>query len=310
MNIEKGSEQRDREFPVIENGDIGSLEEASRWEAEQGKEWIDYPAYKVTGEAGEVTYVGVNHLSERESPDARAMFENIERRFQDATPDVVFVEGLNGLRYDREGEIEFLRSHSFDDVIKERGENGFTAKLALENNAEVVLAEPNDSELIEHLSTRFTRDEIFGYYFYLMLPQYQRMRSEGTITESFEEYINPTLEKVKEVTNWEGFDYSVEHASDIGRDILGKELDIEDEAFYENKTWPLILDSPEEETVLNKVSREWNAFRDVSVVNQMGEALKDHDRLFIVYGGTHSLVQKPAIEKLLGAKAVELDRSE
>jgi len=266
-------------------------------------------------EGKSIRYFGSRHNNDPHDPkiseggtrpeDEPNMFDEIRDQFQEFlqthSPEKgkVFIEGMRGLQENEEKEIDRIRSMSYEEVIREYGESGFTAKLAIESGVDVESSEPDPSELIEYLRNQgFSKEEIFAFDFHMMIPQYHRRGGELT-PGAFQNFIEPYIEGFQNDTNWEDFDYSMEHASRIGEKIWGSPLNLEDKKFYESRTDPVLSEEHrDEQGRINEVAQQFNTFRDVHMVNRMPEVLQDKDAIFVVAGDSHAVKQKKAIEKI------------
>jgi len=150
--------------------------------------------------------------------------------------------------------------------------------------------EPTNKALYNYLLARgFSREQIFVWDFLRTLTQHNQHK-----------YVELFLEKFKEVTNWEDFDYSLKHAMELCEQILGRPVDIENEPNVTDFTDPIPWEDKRNiQTVLNRISESSSVFRDRKIVSDIVEALKTHKRIFIVYGASHAVMQEPALRKLL-----------
>jgi len=292
--------------PVITAEDTMSLEEYKEWGGKELEEKakIEYPFYKIEGKGKTVFYFGADHSNNPADP----MFEKIRSEFEEAKPDIVFVEGLMELQRNREEASRYLKNANYKEVIKEMGESGFAAKLAVENGTEVICPEPEWSSEITHLLDQsFSKGEIFVFYFYRQF-NYWKMnlaseRKGQDARKTFCEYIKRYLQGFQQAAGWDDFDYSPERAEQLGEEIWGGKFNFDDKDFYEDKISPdpqTKTDQKAERARINDVAAESDLFRDVYIVNKLGEMLRNHNRAFIVYGGSHAVMQRPAIKKLLG----------
>ena len=106
-----------------------------------------------------IVYFGAEHSRDPEN----SMFGEIEQKFRDANPQIVFVEGMTNLEDRKQEDIEKLKEKSREEVIKELGEPGFALKLAVEAGIEIESPEPKFDEEINYLVEHgFNRDKIFA----------------------------------------------------------------------------------------------------------------------------------------------------
>jgi hypothetical protein len=48
---------------------------------------------------------------------------------------------------------------------------------------------------------------------------------------------------------------------------------------------------------LNRIGSASSLFRDRKIVSDILEAFKTHDRIFVIYGASHAVMQEPALKK-------------
>src|SRR5690606_31461614 len=83
-------------------------------------------------------YFGSPHVRDPKS----LIFSEIENSFNDANPDIVFVEGIN--TDDKSKFDERVKNADRDEIIDKMGESGFTLKLAIEKDVPWHCPEPTD----------------------------------------------------------------------------------------------------------------------------------------------------------------------
>ena len=249
--------------------------------------------YEVSGDGAELLYFGARHSRSPED----GMFDDIEERFERFDADIVLVEGMGNLKERKEERAQRLRDHSREEVIDDMGESGFALKLAAEKDIDFISPEPEFSDEIKALEEQgFSKDEIFAYYFYRILPQWHRQQDKPDIKE----YLEPHIKGMAKDAGWEDYDFSFEHAVKIGEKIWGESLQLEDKDYYHDRIDPIPWeDAKESQGVVNLVSRASSRFRDQYMVGKIAEVLKTHKRPFIVFGGSHAVMQEPAIRKLM-----------
>lgn len=239
----------------------------------------------------ELYYFGTPHVRDPQDP----LFAEIEAAFNKENPDMVFVEGMSNLPKDKSRFDEILKAASREETIDKSGEPGFTRKLAAERGIEWHSPEPSDKDLYENLLAKgFSKDEIFAWDVFHILPQYNRQMSR----QGFKQYVERFIERFKQTTNWENFDYSYERAIKLGEQILGRPLDVENEPdatdFIDPIPWE---EKKEKQTILNRIGSASSLFRNRKIVSDILEAFKNHNRVFVVYGASHAAMQEPALKK-------------
>lgn len=243
----------------------------------------------------ELFYFGSPHIRDPKN----IVFSEIKTAFDKADPDLIVVEGMN-TGIDKNIINEKAGKASAEEAIDSAGEAGYVLKLGLEKGIEWLSPEPRDKDLYSHLLDQgFSKDEIFTRAVLLVLPQYNRQINK----QEFKEYSKSFIEQFTTETNWEGFDYSYERAIQLAELILGKPINFSDEEqasdYIDPTPWPA---KKEKQTVLNRIGEASSTFRDENIVKDIAEALKQYNRLFIVYGASHAVMQEPALKELFKVK--------
>ena len=240
-------------------------------------------------------YFGSPHTSDPSNP----LFAEIEAAFNKANPDIVFVEGMN-VRGDKTKFNEGVKSATREEAIDRMGESGLTLKLVVEKGIDWESPEPTDEDLYNNLLAKgFSKDQIFAWDVFLILPQYNRQMNK----QGFKQYVQPFLERFKQATNWEGFDYSYERVIQLGEQIFGEAIDVENDPNALDRIDPIPWDEKKEkQTILNRIGEASSLFRDRKIVSDIAEATKTHKRVFVVYGASHAAMQEPALRKLFALK--------
>lgn len=236
-------------------------------------------------------YFGSPHRRDPHDP----IFLEIEEAFKDFKPDVVLVEGRQSLKGPSSALNSKLRQLSRDEAIERHGERGPAMQLALEAGIPWLSPEPSDDKLYPYLEAQgFSRDEIFAWDVIHILPQYRRqMRKNG-----FREYVQPFIDTLQTSTRWHNFDYSYDRAIKLVEQIIGRPVDVENEPDPVALVHPVPRPDRPAQTVLNRVNRAFSTFRDREIIKFIAGVLKDYDRVFIVYGASHAVMQEPALRKL------------
>ncbi len=238
----------------------------------------------------ELYYFGTPHS--RDANDS--IFKEIEDAFNKINPDIVFVEGIN-VRGDKTKYGEIVKAATTDEVVDRLGESGFTLKLGVEKGIDWESPEPTDKDLYDDLLTKgFSRDEVFAWDVFNILPQYNRQMKR----ERFEKYVSRFIDRFREATNWEGFDYTYERAIELGEQIFGESVDVENDQRALDRIDPIPWkEKKDKQTVLNRISEASSVFRDRKIVRDILGAFKKHKKVFVVYGASHAVMQEPAFKK-------------
>lgn len=233
-----------------------------------------------------IFYFGSSHTNDPSDPQ----FVALQDSFTQAKPDLVLVEGLGGINEQKEGVREIVKSTSRDELIKTYGEAGEALRLAEEAGCDFESPEPSFKSEMAHLAELgYSHKDIFRFYLHRQIYQYQREHEQRSHDELVP-YLQPLFEEFVESSGCDRYEietYRGELLSDV-------RLDSNE---YDRETNPMA--SSESRTTINEISFASNHFRDEYFIEQIGEKLKQQNRIFVVYGFGHAITEEPAIRSLL-----------
>lgn len=240
-----------------------------------------------------IYYFGSKHT--HDSSDL--MFEDMQSAFESKNPEVVLVEGLRIGEDKKEAANVYIKEASAEDLIAHFGEAGMAIKLAVENNIEWSSPEPDDRGMYDNLLDQgFAKEEIFVWYVLRLLPQYNRLSEKS----GFESYAQKFIDNFQTETEWQDFDYAYERVMELAQSIVGREIDPENEAEAADLVDPIPWSKKlESQTVLNRVAQESLVLRDREIVSGIADSLQQHNKVFVVYGASHAVMQERAVRKLM-----------
>ncbi|HEY4506582.1 MAG TPA: hypothetical protein VJH71_00210 [Candidatus Paceibacterota bacterium] len=250
--------------------------------------------FDVTNGNKKLVYFGAAHSNR---PDDK-MFDQIREKFEKFEPELVFVEGCGSLVKDKKAASEWVRDFGDDDtIIRKEGENIFMIKLAVEAGVDFDSPEPDYEREINHLLEKgFGKEEIFAYYMYRHIEQWHRIPEAPPIAK----YLGHTKDEFEEVTDWQDFDYSLEHLNEIGKRIWGESGKFSN--YNNSRTDPTPWQPARGVwTEVNRIAQESSYFRDRYIVARIEEALNKVDKLFVVFGASHAYMQEPVIRKMFSS---------
>ncbi len=249
--------------------------------------------FQVESGAKRISYFGTSHTNDPSDPQ----FVALEDSFYQEKPDIVLVEGLVGINEQKENVREILRTTSREELIKTYGEAGEALQLAEKAGCEFESPEPLYANEIVHLAELgYSRKDIFRFYLHRQIYQYQREHEQRSLDE-LTQYLQSSFEEFVDSSGYDRYeieDYRGELLSDVHLDS--------DE--YDRETDPKI--SNEERTVINEISFASSQFRDAYIVERIGQNLKQHDKIFVVYGFGHAITQERALQFLVDPTAPSL----
>ncbi len=235
----------------------------------------------------QITYFGTAHINNPEDP----LFDDIQSAFQEATPDMVYVEGWASINTRKDLVREVLQDTALE-TSKKEGENFFVVKLAVDAGIDFESPEPSLSDEIVHLLNKgFSKKDIFYFYTYRDIMQYQRENKNKT-AEDCEKYLQGCFADFRRDSKWDAAE-----CAGFETEIL-VELEVENTDKYYDQVDPIPWEE-KSQTVLNRISQESSEFRDAYIVERIAEGTKHHNKIFVVYGSAHAVKQEPALRALL-----------
>ncbi len=180
-------------------------------------------------------------------------------------------------------------------ILYAGGEGGFITFLASLNNI-IVCCPESDDFLIKELSKFFTAEviayKIFAQNMLSLIRKFKGFNKEIN-HENLMDAISDLLSKLKNHYNKFNFPFSLEEIKGIHASLFNREIDFTDESFFYHITNPV-----ENHSIINRACRQASILRDINIVKFIEKYIKEGKNLFIVYGGTHAIMQEPAIYNL------------
>lgn len=242
---------------------------------------------KITANGKHLTYFGSTHTNNPDHP----VFKEIEDAFREASPDFVYVEGMEHINGDPSRARERVARMSLTEA-KMRGESTFALKLAVDAGIPFESPEPRHRTEIEHLvRSGFSRIDVFNFYMYRVIAQYQRQH-EVRSPEDCTKYLMPFLKWFETESQWPAEELEV-----FERALLGS-LDTNDESYttlVDPMPW---MERPRH--VTNEIAASSSQFRNEFALERIAAGLKEHNRLFAVYGSGHAVELEPALRAVVG----------
>ncbi len=176
------------------------------------------------------------------------------------------------------------------EAITEDGERGLITFLAAQHNIETFCPEPDISIERKELLKRFSKEEIEYYYFARAVDRWNRFHTDV----DFETFINPYLERDKRVSDWDDFEFSLDHMQLVHQQLFGNKFNPRDTKFFSSIVNPTLS-----KTVVNKVAQASTEVRDKHIVREVEQLWREGYSIFIVYGKGHVPAHKLILEHAL-----------
>lgn len=243
-------------------------------------------------------YCGINHTFDPVDP----VFIELNNRLYDYKPDLVMLEGstkINSNHPKRKKYFESIARASVIDLIKEKGEFGYTLKYALENNIEVFCPEPEFKDQINHLLQLYGPEQVFVSKILEMAVQFYTMNDGADIETYLTEEIQWQESEFSLDVNWNKFVFTWENFLQLFKSQFKKSFlecspdfisEINDPIPWSTKIYAW--------TINNQISQDECNFRDNFILNQIEQMSKNYKRIMIVYGGSHYYAQEQGLNQI------------
>lgn len=225
------------------------------------------------------------------------MFVQLKNVFNDFQPEMVIVEGI-GRASNPDTKQEFeesIKSKPVDEVIRSRAEPAFTVYECLQRELPWDSAASKLGDEVKYLlSLGYMHEEIFVW---IALRQvYMYIRAPKDSRPSLDIYVQAGLNNLQEQTRWDDFDYSYQTAVRLTHEIT--EIDIPNVNLEELRSQL----GPSKSHSANVYKRIWAdsaEYVDRLCVQMIGSNLEKYDRVLVVFGAYHAVVQEPALRALM-----------
>lgn len=244
--------------------------------------------------AEKLLFFGSRHVRDVTDP----MFREIYSLADSARPDLMFVEGLQGLRrlapaLQRAELLQDIGSRTVAEVVCRYGERGFAVRYALERSIQVECPEPDFRQEIKHIVRQgFSRDAVIGYYVYRMVHQWLNSPSVPDI----ETYLKPTIEELRHLTGWNDYDWSFETIASLSEMFWHVRLKLDDPQFYLRGIAPFTTRTDSAATEINHVSAASAFYRDQAIAEEIVSAIGRAKSIFVIFGSGHSFTLEEALK--------------
>lgn len=225
-----------------------------------------------------LTYFGTYHTNQ----PTDSLFIRLQNELNQLSPHVILFEGV-------ENPPIFNNS---DSTIIHSGEPGYAIQYAKRNGIKYTCIEPKDSLEYAKLLSKFTKKEVVLFYVCRQIGNQQRREEGKKLSEKeFNHRMNGFLEFMRRrgmPLKDEELDFlywKKQFKSLLGFSLKWRTMD--NNIHYPNQF----------KTALNKVSRASDTFRNTSMIETIFYTLKQADKVFVLVGWGHLMLQEPSIRK-------------
>lgn len=240
--------------------------------------------FRTSGKGVALEYFGANHSNDPDHPQFAQAKERFEQTFSGVPKEECAVI------------VEADVSHAVDDgtdeatCITRSGEPAQAIYLAKRSGIDYFCFEPEMSLQIDYVSNNFSKDLAYLYFVGRAIRNFGAKHTEG-----LRKYLELYIERFKQDSNWEDFDYSFEHLNDIYMGLTGRDFTPSEQRTFEN-----MVDPRNNTSILDEVSRKSQTYRDVCIISNAHDLLeRGKTHFFFMYGSGHALTQRSALEYVL-----------
>lgn len=237
--------------------------------------------YHLSGDTHHLYFFGSSHtydVNDEQIPKLEA-FWNEFVLLTKGTPRIVLVEG---------GKRPILNSKK--EAIETGGEIQYTALLASQSGISTESPEPTASYWYQELSSKFSRDAVAYYDFARVCYQWNQM----DVHIPFESYIGSFIESNTKNSEWNDYDFSLDHMKKIHNELFHAPFKEDDKQFFYD-----VINPTTSFSIINEVSRtDDEGIRDEYILSEIERYWKEGSSLFIIYGLQHAVILEGALRKL------------
>jgi len=236
-------------------------------------------------------YVAANHTNDPES----ATYKMVESAFENYSIDFAVVEGFPSAYGISDAQmIDYAKSVQGGAADAEAY---LTIRLAVKNGAVFQGGEPTESDII-----RSAKDagilpvDLLGFYILRQIPQLIREdKLDNATDQRLDTEINMLIDNFVSQTGINRSSLSVVDGAEAFKSWYAatNKMSLEDN-FRDQDPWPSTAISDPRPT--NFLSDKVGDIRDLHIVSVIDQALQSHTTILVVYGGSHHIIQQPALK--------------
>ncbi|WP_461079720.1 hypothetical protein [Spirosoma flavus] len=231
----------------------------------------------------QLVFFGASHVRDTSHPQ----FSQLVKAFNKLNPEIAFNEG---------GQISMDRKYpTLDSAIHANGETGVVKYLCDSLGIKLMNGDLDEKQEFAALQKEFPKDQI---YLYLAIERFLDGYRKGyfpgmTLEKAWQEKFISYLTEADFRLSTEA--QSLDSLKRIYRKYLHKDFSLNKlEEVYD---YYLTNDGP-----LGDVSRGTKVVRDRALLQKIDSALNVHDRVFVVFGGSHRIALEPALKEIIAKK--------
>ncbi len=255
---------------------------------EYAKIKVDFPYQFVLSKPHQVLYYfGGNHMHDYKDKQ----YKKLEQFFYDFLKNtnkkncVVLVEAL--VNQEKRQKIKTKEKASVDNA-----ESSYITFLADQAGILVLCPEPEEKIMVDQLCKIFNQELVAYKNLAEVAVQYNNVKSVVPDT-IFQDYMMPFVARDQKIFS---IDVSLDAMAKIHEKLFKTQFDPNDRQFFWNTLYE------DKHSIIFKVSEQAAVLRDLGIIACIDRLLKQGKNIFVVYGGTHAVMQEPVIRNLFDRK--------
>ncbi|MGH6950469.1 MAG: hypothetical protein ACREH4_06335 [Vitreimonas sp.] len=253
-------------------------------------EWRQYPCAAIYRQGRfELTFVGARHDADPEG----ATQALVRSAFAQAAPRAVIVEGFAT-------ETGVSPADAAEDARQAqsawaRGEAGLAVRLALDGEIPFRGGEPTQRQVYDALLAQgYSIDELFGG---LVLNATIQSLQAGQLHSGADPRFSNLFDAVQRMIRSE---QSLALPPDYSAERFYAWYEAAFDAPFQSDPALITRGAPDPSTHVGRMHIAWDGPRDVNLLRIIRETLTEHERVLVVYGGSHLTALEPALAEMLG----------
>ncbi len=169
----------------------------------------------------------------------------------------------------------------------------YASYLARQDEVPFIGAEPNEEFILQGITKQgYSAEDLLGYYIVRMIPQWQQEGKfqKNKIKKLIEKEILDTKKQIPVSKDYNEADFEAWFRKATGQKFSTNTI--------RNSTIAPATDN--KATTINKLAALTGRLRDEHIIKVIHQSLRDYKNVLIVYGAGHLVMQRPAIEKMMG----------
>lgn len=238
-----------------------------------------------------LVYLGVAHGNLLNS----SSMQSIKNAFAQTKFDFVLLEGFPASKGLSPQSMTNLASRDGINGFYQQGETGLAIQLAVQQKAQFVGAEPDETQVKEAiLKTGYSAEDLLFFYLVRQIPEFRRQKKLSSQNKIlFAEFLK-TWSRILNVSPEPSFDKFLGwYKEKNGHEFKTEEIGTEIPAPYKDGR----LFTQRISSIVDRIRNEF-------IVNQIENSVQTNNNVLVIFGSSHWVTQKLALEDFMGSPQI------